>query len=54
MTALVRAPDNTPVAHAIVDDIAEGVARTRIVRLFSTHASIGMGMTIHLSDSAVH
>jgi len=51
MTALVRGPDAKPIAHAIVDDLAEGIARAKIVKLFSATSTIAAGVRIELSDT---
>ncbi|MGE4044192.1 MAG: hypothetical protein AB7F35_05025 [Acetobacteraceae bacterium] len=34
MTALIRGADTNPIAHAVIEDLAEGVARARITRTF--------------------
>lgn len=54
MTALLRGRDNRLIAHAIVDDIADGLARARIVRLFLNVTTIGADVHVELSDRRVN
>lgn len=51
MTAFVRGADSSLIAHAVVDDLAEGVARARIVKVFSAATTIAAGVRIDLSDT---
>jgi hypothetical protein len=53
MTALIRGADTQPIAHAIVEDLAEGVARARITRTFQPLASIATTVRVDLSDAAI-
>jgi hypothetical protein len=53
MTALLRGGDNRLIAHAIVDDIADGLARARIVRVFLNVTTIGADVHVELSDRRV-
>lgn len=53
MAALIRGGDGATVAHAVIDDIAEGVARARIVKTFAAVATIAQTMSVHLSDTKV-
>ena len=54
MSALIRAVDGSTVAHAVVDDLSEGIAQARIVKTFGQVGMIASTMTIHLSDVTVH
>jgi len=51
MTALIRGADSLPIAHAIVEDLAEGVARARITQTFQQIASISTSVRIDLSNT---
>lgn len=52
MTALIRSAAGVVIAHSVVDDIAEGVARTRIVKVFNPSiTTIEATMVAHLSDA---
>jgi hypothetical protein len=48
--ALVRGPDQAVLARAVVDDIADGVARARITQSFQPTASLAAGIRIELRD----
>jgi hypothetical protein len=52
MTALIRGADTQPIAHAVVEDLAEGVARARITRTFQSLPSIATTVRVDLSDAA--
>jgi hypothetical protein len=53
MAALVRAADGSLVATAIVEDLAEGVARARILRVPAVGATLAAGLRIDLTDRPV-
>lgn len=50
MTAVVRGADAKPIAHAVVEDLADGVARARIVKTFSAVSTISANFQVELSD----
>ncbi len=50
MTALIRDRNAQLIAHAVVDDLQDGVAHTRIVRTFGAVATIDATARIELSD----
>ena len=50
MTALIRGADTQPIAHAVIEDLSEGVARARIARTFQTVTSIATSVRVELSD----
>lgn len=52
MAALVRAADGTVAATAVVEDLADGVARARIVRAPAAGVTLAAGLRIELSDRA--
>jgi hypothetical protein len=53
MTALIRDAAQQPIAHAIVDDLDQGVAHARIVRTFQSLTSIPETARVELTDMAV-
>lgn len=40
MTALIRGADSQPIAHAVIEDLGDGVARARITRTFQAVTTI--------------
>lgn len=50
MTALVHDQNARLIAHAVIEDINDGVAHTRIVRTYGAIDTITPAMRIHLSD----
>lgn len=50
MAVLVRADDGTVAATAIVEDLAEGVARARILRVPVAGVTLAAGLRIELTD----
>src|SRR5262249_37157662 len=53
MTALIRGADTQPIAPAILEGLAEAVARARITRTFQPLASIATTVRVDLSDAAI-
>jgi len=51
MTVLVRGADQQSVAQAVVDDIGDGLARARIVKLYGQTTTIAQTMSFHVSDT---
>jgi len=51
MTALIRGADTQPVAHAVIEDLADGVARARITRTFGAATTIATTVRIDLSHT---
>ena len=51
MTALIRGGDAQPIAHAVVEDLAEGIARARIVKTFQPATTIATSVRIDLSHA---
>lgn len=49
MVAMIRADDGKAVAHAVIDDIADGVARARITQTYLPAATIPAGLRIDLT-----
>lgn len=49
MTALIRGADNQPIAHALIEDLADGIARARITRTFQQVATISTTVRVDLS-----
>jgi hypothetical protein len=54
MAVLVRGADQQSVAHAIIDDIGDGLARARIVKLYDQTTTIAQTMSFHVSDAGAH
>ena len=50
MTALIRDRDETVIAHAVVEDIGDGVAHTRITSTFRAIETITEDARVDLSD----
>lgn len=48
MLALVRGDDDKPIAHAMVEDLSDGLARARIIKTFVASSSIGATARIEL------
>jgi hypothetical protein len=53
MTAMIRDAAQQPIAHAIVDDLDQGVAHARIVRTFQSLTSIPETARVELTDMEV-
>ena len=53
MTALIRGTDTLPIAHAVVEDLADGVARARITQTFQQLTSIATTVRVELSDTVL-
>ena len=49
MTALIRGADNQPIAHARIEDLADGIARARITRTFQQVTTIATTVRVDLS-----
>lgn len=54
MMVLLRGRDNRLIAHAVVDDLADGLVRARIVRVFLNVTTIGADVHVELSDRRVN
>jgi hypothetical protein len=52
MTVLIRDANAQPIAHAVVEDLGQDVARARIVRTFQSVTSIGPTARVELTDAA--
>jgi hypothetical protein len=53
MTALIRDTNAQPIAHAVVEDLGQDVARARIVRTFQSVTSIGVTARVEVTDAAI-
>jgi len=51
MLALVRGEDSRPVAHAVVEDISDGLARARVTQTFVAVGQIGANARIELGGA---
>lgn len=51
MTATVRDEAGHPLAHAVVEDLTDGLARARVVKTFKTAAPVKAGTRVELAGS---